>query len=100
MPYTLPQDHLLFVILKEKDINIWKNKLDWIAERGGMALLNTHADYINFGDGKLSGEEYPVSFYSDFLSYIKDSYSGRYWNALPSDVVHFWKTSILPTVKE
>jgi len=32
LPYTLPQDHLLYVILQEKNINIWKLKLDWIAE--------------------------------------------------------------------
>jgi len=50
MPYTLPQDHCPFVIMREKDCKIWKEKLDWIAERGGMALLITHPDYMNFGD--------------------------------------------------
>ncbi len=100
MPYTLPQDHLLFVILKEKNIGIWKKKLDWLSEKGGMALLNTHADYINFDGRKLGNEEYPASFYSDFLNYVKQKYSNRYWNALPSDMVRFWKKSILPTVKE
>ena len=34
LPYTLPQDHLLFVMMKEKTIDIWKKKLDWIAENG------------------------------------------------------------------
>ena len=32
LPYTLPQDFLLFVLLQEKNIDIWKRKLDWIAE--------------------------------------------------------------------
>ena len=44
LPYTLPQDHCLFVILRENDIRIWKEKLDWIADNGGMALLNSHPD--------------------------------------------------------
>src|SRR4030043_766777 len=35
LPYTLPQDHGLFVILREKDIRVWKQKLDWIAANGG-----------------------------------------------------------------
>jgi len=93
LPYTLPQDHLLFVILQEKTIDIWKKKLDWITGNGGMALLNTHTDYMNFTGGVLSDEEYPVTFYSDFLNYIKQKYSDQYWNALPSDVVRFWKKS-------
>ena len=100
MPYTLPQDHLLFVILKEKNINIWKKKLDWIAEKGGMALVNTHADYINFDGGKLGDEEYPISYYFDFLNYVKQKYCDQYWNVLPADVVRFWKNNVLLAVKD
>ena len=39
LPYTLPQDFLLFVLLQEKNIDIWKKKLDWIVDHGGMACL-------------------------------------------------------------
>jgi len=46
LPYTLPQDFTLFVILKEESIDIWKRKVDWIASRGGMCLLITHPDYM------------------------------------------------------
>ena len=41
LPYTLPQDSTLFMILQEKTIDIWTQKLDWVAEKGGMVLLNT-----------------------------------------------------------
>jgi len=34
--------------MKEKNINIWKHKLDWVASKGGMAFLNTHPDFMNF----------------------------------------------------
>ena len=46
LPYTLPQDFLLFILMQQKNIDIWKKKLDWIAEKGGMALFITHPDYI------------------------------------------------------
>ena len=86
LPYTLPQDHLLFVILREKNIDIWKRKLDWVAAHGGMALLNTHSDYMNFGDHPMSGEEYPVQFYESFLKYVIGRYPQGYFHALPGDI--------------
>ena len=48
LPYTLVQDFTLFIVLREGNIDIWKQKLDWVAEHGGMALLNTHPDYMCF----------------------------------------------------
>jgi hypothetical protein len=89
LPYTLPQDHLLFVIMKEKNIDIWKRKIDWVAARGGMALLNTHSDYMNFGDRPLNGEEYPVRFYESFLNYVIDRYKGKFFHALPGDIARY-----------
>src|SRR6516164_8618023 len=34
LPYTLPQDSTLFILLGEKTTNIWQRKLDWIAQHG------------------------------------------------------------------
>jgi len=87
LPYTLPQDFTLFVLLGEKTPAIWQRKLDWIAEHGGMALFITHPDYMTFPDG--SGEkaaEYPVELYRQFLEYVRSRYSGQYWHALPREV--------------
>ncbi len=95
LPYTLPQDHCLFIILKEKNIDIWKRKLDWIAEKGGMALLNTHPDYMNFNDNCKGLEEYPASFYKDFLNYVGTKYKDGYWHALPRDVNRFWRKNMV-----
>jgi len=82
LPYTLPQDFTLFVILQEKNINIWRTKLDWIAQKGGMALLNAHPDYMNFDHcDKIKYEQYPVQFYRDFIMYIKKTYENHYWIA-------------------
>ena len=95
LPYTLPQDHALFIILKEKDISIWKEKLDWIASKGGMALLNTHPDYMNFDHKKEGIEEYPVALYLDFLDYVNSKYKNKYWHALPKEIARFWRKGCL-----
>ena len=86
IPYTLPQDFTLFVLMRDKGIDVWKRKLDWIAECGGMALINTHPDYMNFGDKVLGIEEYPVEFYQRFLEYVKSEYAGEHWLGLPKEI--------------
>jgi predicted glycosyltransferase len=93
LPYTLPQDHGLFVILGEKDIRVWKKKLDWIAANGGMAALNTHPDYMGFDGAAPSMEEYPVGHYLDFLNYIQTRYAGQYWHVLPREMARFWRAT-------
>lgn len=90
LPYTLPQDFTLYVIMQEKNIDIWKKKLDWIAEKGGMALVITHPDYMNFTGRKFGINEYPVEFYKEFLGYIKTRYEGKYWQVLPKEIARFW----------
>jgi hypothetical protein len=89
LPYTLPQDFTLFILMKEKTIQIWKTKLEWIAEKGGMALLNVHPDYINF-DGKKKFDEYPARYYEDFLKYVNEKYRNQIWQALPRDIAAFF----------
>jgi hypothetical protein len=91
IPYTLPQDFTLFILMKHKNIDIWKKKLDWIASKGGMALVVTHPDRINFNGTEISGEEYPSSFFKEFLSYVKTQYRGQYWQTLPRDVAKLFR---------
>jgi len=89
LPYTLPQDFNLFILLKEKNINIWKNKLDWIVKNGGMALHISHPDYMDFGVDSDKTELYPYEYYKEFLLYVKEKYENNYWHALPRDVAAF-----------
>jgi hypothetical protein len=91
LPYTLPQDFLLFIILRQKNIDVWKKKLDWIAEKGGMANVIVHPDYINFGGTDLSIEKYPVEHYKELLDYVKSKYESQYWQALPCDVAKYYR---------
>jgi len=90
MPYTLPQDFTLFVLLKEKTIDIWRKKLDWVVEQGGMVLLNTHPDYMNFKGKNDRYDAYPVGYYINFLDHIRTAYKDQYWNVLPKDLAGYF----------
>ena len=88
LPYTLPQDSTLFLLFKEKTIDVWAKKLDWVATHGGMALLNVHPDYMNF-DGKPRSGEYSVELYESFLKYVASRYGDNCWFALPQEISKF-----------
>lgn len=85
LPYTITQDLTLFVLLGEKGIDIVKKKVDWIVERGGMILFDTHPDYMQEGH-RCASDEYPLRYYEEFLEYVTQRYAGQYWQALPRDV--------------
>lgn len=94
LPYTLAQDFTLFILMQKKDIEIWRDKLDWIAENGGMALVNVHPDYMKFDGSKPGLEEFPAEYYTKFLKYVEEHYSGQYWPALPREVAHFYMNEL------
>lgn len=86
LPYTLPQDSTLFLLLRETTIDIWKHKVDWIAGHGGMVLLDTHPDYMTFEGKCPTTTEYSVDLYAQFLTDVRCKYQGQYWQALPREV--------------
>jgi hypothetical protein len=92
LPYTLPQDSTMFLLFQEKSADLWKRKLDWIAQHGGMVLLDTHPDYMAMNGGRQSWG-YPVDFYEEFLEYAMHRYSNTFWHALPKDVAHYCRQS-------
>jgi hypothetical protein len=71
----------LFVILRRTDESMWVEKAKAIRERGGMALLNTHPDYML--------EPRWVDVYRRFLEAFADDESA--WRALPSEVSSWWR---------
>ncbi len=91
MPYTLPQDFTLFILMKEKTIDFWKRKLEWIAKHGGVALVNVHPDYMNFEDRKAGIEEYPLEQYKNFLKFLIKEYQNLFWHTLPNQLFSFWR---------
>lgn len=81
LPYTLPQDHTLFYVLKVKDISIWKNKVDWIVRNNGMALLLTHPDYLK--------DVQNMKLYEEFLDYLNSIQNS--WRCLPKEMAVHWR---------
>jgi peptidoglycan/xylan/chitin deacetylase (PgdA/CDA1 family) len=90
LPYTLAQDFTLFVLMNETSIEIWKKKLNWIAKHGGLALLNTHPDYMCFGKEKPDFDKYHVDRYSELLEHIQSTFQGAFWHVLPREIARFW----------
>ena len=89
LPYTLPQDSTLFLLLCEKTTDIWRRKLDWIAAHGGMALIDTHPDYMALDGSNPQAGEYPIGLYKELLHYARSRYAGEYWAALPRQVAAY-----------
>ncbi|MDQ3915616.1 MAG: hypothetical protein M3323_09865 [Actinomycetota bacterium] len=87
LPYTLVQDHTLMVTLGETTPRLWTEKLDFVERNHGMALLNSHPDYLL--------EPAHLAIYGAFL---RDAAARPgTWNALPVDVARWWKARAAAT---
>lgn len=80
LPYTLPQDHILFYVLKVKDISIWKEKARWVAANYGMILTLTHPDYLR--------EKDHLKHYEELLGYLKEI--PHAWHCLPREMAAWY----------
>lgn len=81
LPLTMPQDHTMFVILGKPDERIWVEKAELLRARGGMALFDTHPDYLT--DEKILGA------YRRVLERFADD--PGVWRALPREVAAWWR---------
>lgn len=81
LPMTLTLDHTVFVILNQSDETAWVNKTEFLRARGGLALIDTHPDYLV--DATI------LSAYGKFLDrYASDETA---WKALPREVSSWWR---------
>jgi len=81
LPYTLPQDHTLFIKLGERTGKIWMDKLNYIQKHQGMAMMLTHPDYL------IGHRE--TEIYLNFLKHVRDA--GDYWHATPRAISQWWR---------
>ena len=89
LPYTLPQDSTLFLLLRERTPEIWRQKAGWVAEHGGMVLFNVHPDYVAFSGAASGFRSFPVSLYEQFLQHIREKYAATAWHVLPRQAASF-----------
>ena len=92
LPYTLPQDSTLFLLMGETTPAIWLRKLDWVADRGGMAALIVHPDYVRLPGDPPSPRTFPLGFYESLLQRVRQKYGNLFWHALPREVAAFTST--------
>ncbi|MDP9261823.1 MAG: hypothetical protein M3O89_07640, partial [Actinomycetota bacterium] len=90
LPITLVQDHTLFDLLQHRDETLWVEKAKLLRERGGMALLLTHPDYVGNPDLVESYRRLLREFASDSSA----------WKVLPRDVSAWWRRRSASTLEE
>jgi hypothetical protein len=80
LPLTVTMDHTVFEILCA-DAGVWREKVDYLRGRGGMAMILTHPDYMH--------AESRLDAYSGLLDrYAEDE---TVWRALPGEVSEWWR---------
>jgi hypothetical protein len=81
LPYTLTQDYTVASVLRHTTPQLWLDKVEFIRDHRGLALLNTHPDYLR---GSATWR-----LYSDFLRAMRERQD--YHHALPKDVASWWR---------
>jgi peptidoglycan/xylan/chitin deacetylase (PgdA/CDA1 family) len=81
LPYTLPQDHVLFYMLGQRNITVWKEKCAWLTANHGMILSLTHPDYLM--------EKDHLRMYEDLLAHLKDISNA--WHCLPREMARWYR---------
>jgi peptidoglycan/xylan/chitin deacetylase (PgdA/CDA1 family) len=83
LPYTLPQDHTLFTLLRHQSPVIWLQQLDRIATMHGLAQVLSHPDPGYLGDRRNR------SFYVEFLDAARER--AGLWKPLPRELAAWWR---------
>lgn len=83
LPYTLPQDHLLFTLLGERSAATWLGQSEEIEARFGLIQCLSHPDRGYLGDPDKR------AIYRDFLDGIADR--RHLWKALPREIADWWR---------
>ena len=85
LPYTLVQDYTLTSVLGETSPRLWLDKVNFLQKYQGMALLNSHPDYLK--------EKSAWKIYQEFLIAMKNR--DGYWHALPHEMANWWRKRAL-----
>ncbi len=81
LPYTLAQDFTLTEVVGERSPRLWLEKMEFLSRYFGMALVNTHPDYLQ--------DSNRMCIYRDFLEAIREREAC--WHALPREVARWWR---------
>jgi hypothetical protein len=84
IPVTTIQDYSLFHLLSHRSIDLWKDQVDLILKKNGLASFIVHPDYIRQPDTK--------AVYENLLGYLRDLRENTpVWYALPHEINSWWR---------
>jgi hypothetical protein len=85
LPVTTTQDYSLFHILKQRSIDLWKEQIELILEKNGMASFIVHPDYVIEPEVRV--------IYENLLRHLRSLRSqNNIWFALPREVDTWWRS--------
>ena len=84
LPVTTSQDYMLFHLLNQRSIDLWKAQIELVLGKSGMASFIIHPDYVTEPDTK--------AVYKALLGYLRDlRETKQIWLGLPSEVDSWWR---------
>lgn len=84
LPVTTTQDYMLFHLLNQRSIDLWKTQVELILEKSGLASFIVHPDYVMQPDTR--------SVYRDLLGYLREVREKQnVWFALPAAIDSWWR---------
>jgi peptidoglycan/xylan/chitin deacetylase (PgdA/CDA1 family) len=87
LPYTLAQDYTVTEVLGETTPRLWLEKVEFVRAHQGMALLNTHPDYLR--------KPHTRRIYSEFLAAMRER--ADFHHGLPRDIARWWRARAMAT---
>jgi hypothetical protein len=84
VPLTTTQDYTLFHLLNERSTELWRDQLETILAKNGLATFLVHPDYIT--------EARTQAVYKDLLAMLYELRRREdLWLALPGDINDWWR---------
>jgi hypothetical protein len=84
LPVTTTQDYTLFHLLNDYSIDLWKEQIQLIMDKGGLISFIVHPDYI------LGGREQDV--YKHLLGHLDQLRREKsLWITTPGEIDHWWR---------
>jgi hypothetical protein len=83
LPYTLPQDHTLFTLLRHDNPALWIEQSGRIEELNGLIQCVSHPDVGYLGDPRKRAA------YREYLVAMAER--PKIWRALPREVADWWR---------
>jgi hypothetical protein len=84
IPVTTTQDYMLFHLLNDYSLDLWKEQVNLIVARNGLASFIIHPDYVI--------EETARGTYRELLAFLRETgRQKKIWFAPPSQIDEWWR---------